>query len=120
MASVLNDIEEFTIDELRSEILRRERAASERRCWYCGKNIDAHTCKHAKASVCPGWEVQPPRFVKTEDCMAHEVEYWQVDAKHTVMRVYAIGYGDSPDVATEKCIRSIKQREEGWAQGSPR
>lgn len=42
----LNDIEEFTVPELRIEILRRYTAERKNLCWYCGKGFDIHTCKH--------------------------------------------------------------------------
>lgn len=106
----MNDIEEFTTDELRSEIWRRETAARENRCWYCNRNINAHTCKYAVESVLPGWEVSPPRFVQIEDCMGQAQEYWQVNAKHTVTGNRVIGNGDTMLEATEKCIQNCKDR----------
>ena len=112
--SYLNDIEDFSTDQLRAEIHRREQATQEGRCWYCSKNLEAHTCKHAKLSPVPGWEIQPPRWVETEDCMGREQSYWQTGGKHPVMGVHVIGIGDSKEEATTKCIESAKKRQKGW------
>jgi hypothetical protein len=116
VASHLNDIEEFTIDELRKEIRRREDAARAHKCWYCGQNIAAHTCKHATNPTAHGWEVAAPRWVATEDCMANEVSYWQVDAKHTVLGIHTCGTGGTADEATQKCLQHIQEREATWEQ----
>lgn len=103
---MLSDIEDFTTDQLRAEIRRREEADRAGRCWYCGRNLKAHTCKHAVASPLPGWIVDPPRFVVGEDCMAREERYWQVDARNPTTGRCAIGVGPNADVALEKCVAS--------------
>jgi hypothetical protein len=59
--SRLNDIEDFTTDQLRAEIRRREEAEREGRCWYCGLSLAAHTCKVA---TWPHWRTTP-ESVKT-------------------------------------------------------
>jgi hypothetical protein len=104
----MSDIEDFTTDQLRAEIRRREEADRKGRCWYCGRNLAAHTCKYATSSPCPGWVVQPPRFVRTEDCMANEVEYWQVDARNPVTGRCSGATGATSDEATAKCINRIR------------
>lgn len=104
----MNDIEEFTTDELRAEIRRREQADRDGRCWYCNQNLSAHTCKHAVSSPVPGWIVNPPRFVRDEDCMANEYEYWQVDAHNPTTGKHKIGTGPTAESATDKCINNIK------------
>jgi hypothetical protein len=112
--SYLNDIEDFSTDQLRSEIHRRERATMEGKCWYCNANLEAHTCKYAKPSPVPGWQIHPPRYVRTEDCMAQKEEYWQTDGWHPVMNKFVIGVGDSKEEATTKCIDSAKKRQQEW------
>jgi hypothetical protein len=110
----LSDIEDFSTDVLRYEIHRREQATQEGRCWYCNKNLEAHTCKYAKPSPVPGWEISPPRWVSTEDCMANKQEYWQVDGYHPVMGKHVIGGGDTKEEATNKCIKNAKERQDKW------
>jgi hypothetical protein len=112
--SYLNDIEDFSTEQLRAEIHRREQAVKEGKCWYCQKNIEAHTCKHAKPSSVPGWEIQPPRWVSTEDCMARPVEYWQTSGWHPVMNDHVIGNGDTKEEATARCIENAKERQKNW------
>lgn len=104
----MNDIEDFTTDQLRAEIHRREEADRAGRCWYCEMNLHAHTCKHATPSPCPGWVVQPPRFVRGEDCMGREQEYWQVDARNPVTGKCQIGIGTTAHGATEKCLERVR------------
>lgn len=112
--SYLSDIEDFTTDKLRVEILRRERAAREGRCWYCQNNLEAHTCKYAKLSPVPGWEIYPPRYVRTENCMGQEEEYWQTDGWHPVMNKHVIGVGDTKEEATAKCVQNAKNKQSEW------
>jgi hypothetical protein len=112
--SYLNDIEDFSTDQLRAEIHRREQAAREGRCWYCQKNLEAHTCKHAKPSPVPGWEIQPPRWVETEDCMARPEEYWQTTGRHPIMNEHVIGNGDTKEEATARCIDHARRRQQVW------
>lgn len=107
--SYLNDIEDFTTDQLRAEIRRREEADREGKCWYCGHDLAAHTCKYSLGSPAPGWEVRPPRFVRTEDCMANEVEYWQVDARDPVTGRCAGGTGATAAEATARCLANIEK-----------
>lgn len=105
---LLFDIEDFTTDELRRELNRRLEADRKGRCWYCGKNLAAHTCKYAiEDTPVPGWEVEPPRFVRTEDCMANEVEYWQVDARNPTTGRHATATAGTRDGATRKLIERL-------------
>lgn len=103
----MNDIEDFTTDQLRAEIRRREEADRAGRCWYCGKNLRAHTCKLTTTSPCPGWDVQPPRFVRSESCMGEEVEYWRVNARNPVTGECRLANGSTAAEATAKCIDRI-------------
>lgn len=107
MASWLNDIEDFTTDELRQEIRRREAAEANSKCWYCGKNLAAHTCKHAKPSPVPGWEVEPARYLTGEDCMGNAEAYWRASARNPVTGRVVMGAGDTADEATFRCIENI-------------
>jgi hypothetical protein len=116
--SYLSDIEDFSTETLRVEINRRERLTREGKCWYCSQNLEAHTCKYAKPSPVPGWEIKPPRWVEGEDCMARKEEYWQTDGWHPVMGAHVIGVGDTQEEATSKCIENAKRRQAGWA-GEP-
>jgi hypothetical protein len=100
-------LEDYTTDAIRAEIHRREEADRAEKCWYCGMNLSAHTCKLARPSPVPGWEVQPPRYVRTEDCMGQEQEYWQVDARNPVTGKHAIGTGQSGIQATDRCVTNI-------------
>jgi uncharacterized protein with PIN domain len=117
--SYLSDIEDFTTDKLRFEINRRERATREGKCWYCNANLEAHTCKYAKSSPVPGWEIHPSRYVRTEDCMAQEQEYWQTDGWHPVMGERVIGNGDTKEEATARCIENARKRQQKWQTSSP-
>lgn len=114
------DLEEFTTDQLRREIRRREEADRDGRCWYCGKNLAAHTCRYATPSPVPGWEVSLARFVRTEDCMANAVEYWQADARNPVTGKHRIGYGATAVEATESLIARILGRRTGPDRGDDR
>jgi NTP pyrophosphatase (non-canonical NTP hydrolase) len=53
--SRLNDIEDFSHEQLRDELDRRRAAYRKGLCWYCGMSLDSHTCKHAgrESSVVP-------------------------------------------------------------------
>lgn len=107
--SRFSDIEDFTTDALRAEIHRREEAWRAGRCWYCGQNIAAHTCKFAKPSPCPGWEVKPPRFVSSDGgCMGDLEEYWVVDARNPVTGECRLAQGDSASEATSKIISLLE------------
>jgi hypothetical protein len=112
--SYLNDIEDFSTDKLRIEIARRERATREGKCWYCNRNLEAHTCKYATPSPVPGWEIHPPRYVRTEDCMGRPEEYWQTSGWHSVMNEHVMGNADSKEEATAKCIENARERQKKW------
>jgi hypothetical protein len=112
--SYLNDIEDFSTDQLRAEINRREQATREGKCWYCQMNLEAHTCKHAKPSPVPGWEINPSRWVETENCMAQKEEYWQTDGRNLVMGMYVIGIGGTKEEATNRCIENAKRCQKVW------
>ncbi len=107
MISQLSDIEDFTTDELRKEIHRREEANRAGKCWYCKQNLAAHTCRYAAKSPCPGWTVEPPQFVQTEDCMARPEEYWQVSARNPVTGKCVLANADTAAEATENVIKQI-------------
>jgi hypothetical protein len=47
----MNDIEDFTVEQMREEIARREGALARGLCWYCGKQIESHTCKHSQQAM---------------------------------------------------------------------
>lgn len=115
------DIEDFTTDALRREILRREIAVREGRCWYCNGNLAAHTCKHAKPSPVPGWTVEPATYLVGENCienahdysrpqamlaMGHEEQYWRTSATQDETGTVCMGCGDTASEATAKCIES--------------
>lgn len=104
------DLEDFSTDALRQEILRREAADRDGRCWYCGQNLAAHTCKLATPSPVPGWIVQPPRFVRHDGgCMGQLEEYWAVDARNPTTGMCAMGTGETAEKATAKCVESIRR-----------
>jgi hypothetical protein len=44
---MINDLEDFTDEELMTELNRRASATREGFCWYCGKDLKVHTCKIA-------------------------------------------------------------------------
>lgn len=44
------DLEDYTPDQLRAEVYRREQLTREGKCWYCGIYLHAHTCKHSEAA----------------------------------------------------------------------
>ena len=112
--SYLSDIEDFSTDQLRTEIRRREQAVREGNCWYCNMNLEAHTCKYAKPSPVPGWEIYPPQLISTEDCMARSEEYWMTIGRHPVMGEPVMGYGNTKEEATAKCIENAKKRQQVW------
>ena len=105
--SYLNDIEDFSTDDLRKEIHRREEADREGRCWYCNKNLAAHSCKLAKPTPVPGWEVKPHRYVppSEEGCD----EYWMTDARNPVTGKVVLGQGSTGPESTAKCIENIRK-----------
>jgi hypothetical protein len=117
--SYLTDIEDFSTDQLRVEITRRERATREGRCWYCQQNLEAHTCKYAKPSPVPGWEIYPAKYVRTEDCMANEQEYWQTHGWHPVMNRHSMGIGNTKEESTSRCIENAKEQQKTWQIPSP-
>jgi hypothetical protein len=41
------DIDDFTTDQLRKEIRKRERLIGDGKCPYCGGDMTKHTCKYA-------------------------------------------------------------------------
>lgn len=105
----LSDLEDYTTDQLRAEIHRRQQADARGECWYCHQNLGAHTCKYSLSSGVPGWVVEPPRFVRTEDCMGRDEEYWQVDARNPVTGRCCGGTGLSAIEATATCLRNIRK-----------
>lgn len=105
----MNDIADFDTDALRAEIRRREAADRAGTCWYCGRDLAAHTCKHARPSPVPGWIVEPARFVRDDGgCMGEMEEYWRVDARNPVTGRHSGGSGATAAEATEKCLSSIR------------
>jgi hypothetical protein len=114
LMSYLVDIEDFSTDQLRVEINRRERATREGRCWYCQGNLEAHTCKYAKPSPVPGWEIYPAKFVEGEDCMANQEKYWRAYGWHPVMNNRVIGIGGTKEEATARCIDNAREQQKTW------
>lgn len=106
--SYLADIEDFTTDQLRAEIIRRETADREGKCWYCSQNVAAHTCKYAVPSPCPGWIVDPPRFVTGESCMGDPEQYWQAGARNPVTGRHRMANADTAAEATAKLIAQLQ------------
>ncbi len=81
----ISDLEDYTTDQLRTELFRRQKADERGECWYCNRNYKAHTCKYANPTPCPGWVVDPPRLVDEED--------WKATARNPVSGKVEIGCG---------------------------
>lgn len=106
----MSDIEDFTTDQLRDEIRRRQDASRRGACWYCGQSIAAHTCKYAFPSPVPGWQVEPPKFLSREDCMGQPEEYWRTSARNPVSGMIVTGTGRTAAEATNACLGNILGR----------
>lgn len=105
-----NDIEDFTTDELRKEIIKRELLDSAGTCWYCKANLAAHTCKYAEPSPVPGWHVEPAVYLTGEDCMGRPEAYWRCTARNPVTGKIIMGTGGTADEATAAAIKNVQRR----------
>jgi hypothetical protein len=105
------DLEDFTSNQLRDELSRRQTASIHGTCWYCNGSLLTHTCKHAEQQRKHGpWEFEPPSYIDSEDCMANPERYWRVSARHRDTGKYVVGCGDTVNEATQKCIaNTLKQ-----------
>lgn len=99
------DIEAFTIQQLLDEVARRVRATEARQCWYCGRNIHAHTCKHAEVPRFHGWTVDAPeRFTDPNGTRG-----WIVTATRIGDDRVVTGTGLTRDVADKQCFAQIER-----------
>lgn len=112
--NIFNDIEDFTTDQLREEIEKREKFSMKRRCWYCKQCIDNHTCKYKDDSPAPGWKLEESRHIASRQIDGSPEKYWQVFATHLVLTTYTFGLGDTESEARSECLEKIKDIEERW------
>lgn len=106
------DLEDFTSNQLRDELSRRQSASGNGICWYCDHSVLTHTCKHADKEKRNGpWEFEAPHFVDSEDCMANPERYWRTWARHRDTGVYVVGTGENSSEATQNCIAATKRKD---------
>lgn len=95
----MSDIEDFTTAALLAEVTRRITAAESRQCWYCRRNVNAHTCKYAEVPRYRGWTVEPPA--------RHPDGRWRTTANRTADGVTAGGIATTRDGADVACFGEI-------------
>jgi hypothetical protein len=62
--------------------------------------------------------VDPPHYVDSDDCMGRPEKYWRVLACHPVLNQHTSGSGDSPQEATDVCVRNILEKERQWSSST--
>ena len=101
----MSDIEDFTTAALLAEVMRRVGCVDVRQCWYCRRNIHAHTCKYAESPRFYGWQVEPPvRYRDGADNLG-----WRTVASRTGDGATVDGSGFTRDVADRLCFAAIER-----------